>query len=105
MAELCDGEVVLYAVDGTLAALAAHRDQGGRVVFMQGDVIMQAHGDQIYPLIDLAKNQRVAARMLPETVMLASVAAAWAMGLTSETIITGLETFEPAQSRKLHIAA
>jgi UDP-N-acetylmuramyl tripeptide synthase len=43
--------------------------------------------------------------MLPETVMLASVAAAWAMGLTSETIITGLETFEPAQSRKLHIAA
>jgi UDP-N-acetylmuramyl pentapeptide synthase len=59
----------------------------------------------MYSLIDLAKNQRVAARMLPETVMLASVAAAWAMGLTSETIITGLETFEPAQSRKLHIAA
>jgi cyanophycin synthetase len=105
MAELCDGEVVLYAVDNSLAALAAHRDQGGRVVFMQGDVIMQAHGDQMYSLIDLAKNQRVAARMLPETVMLASVAAAWAMGLTSETIITGLETFEPAQSRKLHIAA
>ena len=105
MAELCDGEVVLYAVDSTLAALAAHRDQGGRVVFMQGDFIMQAHGDQMYSLIDLAKNQRVAARMLPETVMLASVAAAWAMGLTSETIITGLETFEPAQSRKLHIAA
>jgi cyanophycin synthetase len=105
MAELCDGEVVLYAVDSTLAALAAHRDQGGRVVCMQGDVIMQAHGDQMYSLIDLAKNQRVAARMLPETVMLASVAAAWAMGLTSETIITGLETFEPAQSRKLHIAA
>jgi UDP-N-acetylmuramyl tripeptide synthase len=43
--------------------------------------------------------------MLPESVMLASVAAAWAMGLTAETIITGLETFEPAQSRKLHIAA
>ena len=105
MAELCDGEVVLYAEDGNLAALAAHRDQGGRVVFMQGDVLMQAHGDQIYSLINLAKNQRVAARMLPETVMLASVAAAWAMGLTAETIITGLETFEPAQSRKLHIAA
>ena len=42
MAELCDGDVVLYALGAAEPALAAHRAKGGRAVFLQGGAAVLA---------------------------------------------------------------
>lgn len=99
MARLCDGEVLMFAEDGNNAALLALREAGGRAVFMRDDVIVQAHGAQTTDVLDIRKDLRTAARSLPVPVLLASVAAAWALGLSPEMVATGLETFEPAPPR------
>lgn len=99
MASLCDGEVLLYAQDVNNAALLAQREAGGRVVFMNGTMIVQAHGAQTINVLDTQKDLRPAARNLPVPVLLASVAAAWALGLEPDMVATGLETFEPAPTR------
>ena len=44
LAELSDGEVVLYAVDGKLPAIQEHRAKGGRAVFLQGGAAVLAQG-------------------------------------------------------------
>lgn len=105
MAELCDGEVLLYAEDGQNAALVAHREAGGRAVFMDGSKIMQSHGNQSTAILDIRNDLRAAASELPAPVLLAVVAATWAIGLDAEIVATGLATFEPAQSRKLRVPA
>ena len=99
MASLSDGEVLLYAEDSNNAALQKLRETGGRVVFMNGTTIVQAHGAQTINVLDISKDLRPAARNLPVPVLLASVAAAWALGLEPDMVATGLETFEPAPSR------
>jgi cyanophycin synthetase len=98
MAPLCIGEVLLYAEDSRNAALQTHREAGRRVVFMNGSTIMQAHGNQSTPILDIDTGLRPAARGLPTAVLLAAVAAAWALGLDPDIVATGLETFEPAAS-------
>jgi cyanophycin synthetase len=99
MARLSDGEVLLYAEDGQTPALLAARQAGGRVVYMQGNVIVQAQGSLSTNVLDISKDLRPAARSLPVEVLLASVAAAWALGLAPDMVATGLETFEPAPPR------
>ena len=44
MAPVCPGGVILFAADGRLPALAAHRAQGRRTVFVEGDDIVAAEG-------------------------------------------------------------
>ncbi|MCH2242747.1 MAG: cyanophycin synthetase, partial [Aquabacterium sp.] len=44
LAELCDGEVLLYAADWQLPALAAHREAGGRVVCVRDGQVVLARG-------------------------------------------------------------
>jgi hypothetical protein len=46
MADLCDGEVIFYGADEQLAAIAAHRKDGKRVVFQRADGIVMAHGER-----------------------------------------------------------
>jgi len=65
---------------------------------MNGSTIMQAHGNQSTPILDIDTGLRPAARGLPIAVLLAAVAAAWALGLDPDIVATGLETFEPAAS-------
>jgi cyanophycin synthetase len=49
MADLCDGEVIFYGVDEQLAAIAAHRKDGKRVVFQRADCIVMADGRPKWP--------------------------------------------------------
>lgn len=90
MAELCDGAVVLYAIDGTLPAIRSHRDGGGRAAFARGRAIVLASGEVETVVDDLldadAPQGHVAAT-------LAAVAAAWAHGLELDLIVTGVATF------------
>ena len=97
MAELCDGKVIFYSLQADHPAVAAHRETGERVVFLQGDAIVLAQGAQVaasLPLSSLAP----AKASKPEMVM-AAVAAAWALNIPVELISAGLRTFESAPKK------
>ncbi|WP_298008306.1 cyanophycin synthetase [uncultured Aquabacterium sp.] len=101
MAELCDGEVILYDVDHASPVLAAHRAQGGRTVAVEGHHLVLAHNGQV--AVRCADLDSAAARRLVAagesgagvSWLLAAVAAAWALGISPELISAGIETFDP----------
>ncbi|MFP5399160.1 MAG: cyanophycin synthetase [Gammaproteobacteria bacterium] len=94
MAVTCPGDVILFAVDGRLPALAAHRAQGRRVLFVEGGDIVAAEG---------SARVRLSLREVPLTRggtigfqvenTLAAVGAAWAAGLPFEAVRSGLASF------------
>jgi cyanophycin synthetase len=92
LAELCDGRVIFYALSPEHPTLLAHRAQGHQVVCLREGHIVLAHGAQERPLlrVDSLKPAKAAQ---PEMVM-AAVAAAWALNITPELIAAGLRTFE-----------
>ncbi|MDO8315121.1 MAG: cyanophycin synthetase [Rugosibacter sp.] len=123
MAELCDGEVILFA-SGTAddvasaEAIAAHRAKGGRAVLMHSGVILLVTGSQTQPLLaladlsSLAMKEKVGAGNTPHslesvsgklpwgtsanknlTPLLAAIGAAWALNVPLATLRTGIETF------------
>ncbi|WP_348695894.1 cyanophycin synthetase [Duganella fentianensis] len=94
MAELCDGAVIFYGVDEHLAAIAAHRQEAGRVVFQRADRIVLGEGSVDVATLPLSP-------LVPPEAVLAAIAAAWALGLTPDLIGAGLRTFE-ATPKKTH---
>lgn len=92
LAELCDGSVIYYAADETNPILAAHRQDGERVVFARDGRIVLAAGEQETPLIALAAMKPSTVKY-PENV-LAAVAAAWALGVPSDLLCGGLRAFD-----------
>ncbi|GAA4418586.1 cyanophycin synthetase [Acidovorax lacteus] len=97
LALLCDGSVVLYAIDGTLPVVAAHRAQDqGRAVYVRGGQVMLATGSAEQPLGALADLTFGRNAVVPDTeALLAAVGAAWAMDIAPELIAAGIKTFEP----------
>jgi len=99
MAELCDGAVLMYAVDGPQGlppALTAHLAQGGRAaVLRQGRVHLLSTAGEL-PGLDLAGllARRGLADEATAEALLAATAAAWAFGISPELIAAGIETFE-----------
>jgi cyanophycin synthetase len=72
--------------------LLAHRAQGHQVVCLREGHIVLAHGAQERPLLRVDSLKPAKAGQ-PEMVM-AAVAAAWALDITPELIAAGLRTFE-----------
>ena len=100
MAQLCDGEVIFFAADPSAPALAAHRSDGGRTVFVRDARLVLATGEDE---IVLAETSRVplagAERSEPDVEsLLAAIGAAWALGVSADLMHTGIETFDPAES-------
>jgi cyanophycin synthetase len=100
MAELSDGDVVLYALDAAEPALATHRAKGGRAVFLQGGAAMLAQGQSetsganVDALLTRFGAAAVGAEVNAATI-LAAVATAWALNISPELISAGLDTFVP----------
>ena len=92
LAELCDGSVIYYAADETNPILAAHRQNGERVVFARDGRIVLGAGEQETPLIALSAMKPSTVKY-PENV-LAAVAAAWALGVPSDLLCGGLRAFD-----------
>ncbi|MDH0864155.1 cyanophycin synthetase [Mitsuaria sp. GD03876] len=98
MAELSDGEVIFYAQDAGNAALAAHRADEGRGVFLRGGAAMLAQGGSETSGANVDSLQarfRAAGQEIATDSVLAAVATAWAMGISPELISAGLDTFVP----------
>ena len=95
MAPLCDGEVIYFALDPQLPAIAEHLGRGKRAVVVrygqimlasdQGEVALARLSD--VPLTEGGKNT-----MQVENI-LAAVAAAWALDVSLDVMRTGIETF------------
>ena len=96
MASLCDGEVIFYAADPSLAAFKAHLATGGRAVFVrQGQVVLASGTTEVF-LPGLDKLVTWQSRPVPtaQDSLLAAIAAAWALGITLSLISAGIEAFE-----------
>ena len=100
MAELCDGEVIFYAASSdalAAPAVAAHRAQGGRSVFLRQDQVVLATGNSESFLPGLGKlsawHQRHARSALSSGTLLAAIGAAWALGIPLNLIGAGMEAF------------
>jgi cyanophycin synthetase len=95
MAPLCDGEVVFYAEDPSHPVLTTHLTHGGRAVTIRdGNLILASASEEnlIAPLssIPFISNNPGSVRT---GVVLAAVAAAWALGVALHVLCTGVETF------------
>ena len=97
MAKLCDGDVILYAIDGQHPALIAHRAEGKRTVFMHDDIVVHDDGHHRFELI-VRNDLPDVVRAMPDDVLLASVGAGLALAMEADTIATALKTFEPLHS-------
>lgn len=95
MAPLCDGEVIYFALDPQLPAVAEHLGQGKRAVIVRyGQIMLASDQGEIalarlcdVPLTEGGKNT-----MQVENI-LAAVAAAWALDVSLDIMRTGIETF------------
>ena len=94
MADTCPGSVTFFASDRKHPVMTTHHAQGQRVVYIDGDAIVAAQGDheQRIALADIPITRNGAIGFQIENAM-AALAAAWALGLSWETIRAGLGTF------------
>jgi cyanophycin synthetase len=104
MAGLCDGDVLLYAEDGTHPALRAHREAGKRVLYIEHGQLVRAHGATEIDRLDLRHELSTAAATLPAGALLAAMGAAWGLGVDAQTIRTGLDSFGTLRPQTLVIA-
>jgi cyanophycin synthetase len=104
MAELCDGEAILYAVDSQRDTVVKHRGtgaRGGRAVFVRDGRVVLATGSaetRLAPVLRMALARGASQNPIDTEVLLAAIAAAWALDVPPDLMIAGIETFaaEPA---------
>ena len=96
MAELCDGEVILFAQDAKLAVVKAHLQTGGRAVVLNNGRLALVSGTNEVLLTKLAAVPFLQASQKESHVMalLAAVATGWALGISSALMNVGIEAFE-----------
>ncbi len=98
LAPLCDGQVILYAADASLAAIEAHRAAGGRAVLLHQGQLALATGSAVIPLAGLSQLTARRSKTTHDEKLLcsvmAAVAAAWAFDISPDLIGAGLKTFE-----------
>jgi cyanophycin synthetase len=95
MAEKCPGKIIFFAQSAHDAVIAAHREAGGRAVFVQGGSIIAAEGtnENVITSLDrvpLTHRGRIGFQVENA---LASAAAAWALGYAFEDVAAALATF------------
>lgn len=98
MAELCDGDTILYGPDPDLPAIVKQRARGGRALFLRDNRIMLAKGSVESMLAEspgaaLRKSEDVSDADFAAS-LLAATGAAVALDIPAEIIRVGIETFE-----------
>ena len=94
MAATCRGKVIFFGADRTHPVIATHLAQGSRTVYVENGHIVAAEGREQHtiPLSAVPITRNGAIGFQVENVM-ASVAAAWGVGISWDAIRLGLKTF------------
>jgi cyanophycin synthetase len=94
MAGKCRGSVTFFAVDRFHPVMATHRAQGQAVVYVENGNLVACKGD-FQQTIALSEIPITMGGLIPFQVenVMASVAAAWALGMDWDTIRSGLAGF------------
>jgi cyanophycin synthetase len=94
MAASCPGNVIFFAADRHHPLMATHRAQGKRTVYRDGNALVAAEGAwrERVPLLNIPLTRGGSIAFQVENVM-AALAAAWAVGVTWETLKSGLASF------------
>lgn len=97
MASHCMGSIVFFAVEPENEVIVAHRQAGGKAIYVRKGIIVLAEGEVEIPLaaltnVPLTHGGRI--RFQIENV-LAAAAAAWAQGVPRDAIRSALESFSP----------
>jgi cyanophycin synthetase len=94
-AELCDGEVILFAVDPANPVLLAHLAAGKRGVTVVDKRVMLRRGNEEIRLSRLIDAPYIGKTGQPKQIanLLAGIAAGWALDLGQEVLTTGIKTF------------
>ncbi len=101
MKPLCDGEVIFYSSDPQTPALAAHRADMGRALYVRQDQVVLAARNTETVLPGLGKltawRERHKNSGLSEHSLLAAIGAAWALDIPLNLIGAGMEAFESSE--------
>ena len=101
MKSLCDGEVIFYSTDPDTPALAAHRAENGRALFVRQDqvVLVSRNAETILPGLGRLTSWRERHQHsgLSEHSLLAAIGAAWALDIPLNLIGAGMEAFESSE--------
>jgi len=94
MASTCPGQIIFFATDRHHPLMAAHRAQGKRCVYVDGDQLVAAQGSwrETIPLRDIPITRHGTIGFQVQNAM-ASVAAAWGVGLDWDTVRRGVASF------------
>jgi cyanophycin synthetase len=94
MADNCRGDVTFFTADVQHPVMSMHRAKGRRVVYVDNGFLVAAQGKNLQKValseVPITRNGAIGFQV--ENVM-ASVAAAWAVGMTWEAICAGLKSF------------
>ena len=95
MSVACPGQVCYFAADRHQPVMAAHRAQGRRVVYVEGNAIVAAQGSwrERLPLAEIPLTRGGSIGFQVENAM-AAVGAAWCAGLDWDAVRRGLESFD-----------
>lgn len=99
MARLCDGDVIFFGATHDLPAIAEHRANGKRAVYVRDGKVVLATGTTEAPLTDVAAIPLTYAGRVGFQVenVLAAVATGWALGISNDLIRAGIVTFDVGQ--------
>lgn len=94
MANSCPGQITFFSLDAHHPIIATHRAQGKRVLYLEDDQIIAMQGPMQVriPLSDVPLTRSGAITFQIENAM-ASIGAAWAVGIPWGTICKGLASF------------
>ena len=101
MKTLCDGEVIFYSAHPDTPALAAHRAENGRALFVREDQVVLVTRNVETLLPGLGKltswRERHAHSGLSGHSLLAAIGAVWALDIPLNLIGAGMEAFESSE--------
>lgn len=102
MARYSRAPVIFFAQRGDEPVIVAHRQDGGRAIFVRHGMVILAEGDVEIPLVALENVPLAFGGRIGFQVenTLASAAAAWALGVPRDAIRAGMESFA-ADSQKV----
>ncbi|MFN3884672.1 MAG: cyanophycin synthetase [Rhodocyclaceae bacterium] len=92
LAELCDGEVIFFSRDLAMPRVAKHLASGGRAVVLRDSQVVLISPTAEMPLVALDRIPLLQESAENLAAVLASLAAGWALGLSTDLLLAGIET-------------